>query len=124
MAKQNSDNLHVTCPCCQAKLTVDPVFGAVLSHQAPVKAGPRSEEHTSELQSPMYLVCRLLLEKKNQHQQPESFHSLVFAPRTQPILFIAPLLASNSFTRLPLIYPSTTSTLQAHPPPHPLRLQH
>src|SRR5437879_8850266 len=29
----------------------------------------RSEEHTSELQSPMYLVCRLLLEKKKQKQQ-------------------------------------------------------
>ena len=28
------------------------------------KALQRSEEHTSELQSPMYLVCRLLLEKK------------------------------------------------------------
>src|SRR5437762_11209994 len=28
----------------------------------------RSEEHTSELQSPMYLVCRLLLEKKNKKQ--------------------------------------------------------
>src|SRR5437879_9934224 len=28
---------------------------------------PRSEEHTSELQSPMYLVCRLLLEKKKLH---------------------------------------------------------
>src|SRR5256885_2575274 len=27
-------------------------------------AGPRSEEHTSELQSPCNLVCRLLLEKK------------------------------------------------------------
>src|SRR3712207_7364650 len=27
-------------------------------------AGPRSEEHTSELQSRQYLVCRLLLEKK------------------------------------------------------------
>src|SRR5437762_8356319 len=27
----------------------------------------QSEEHTSELQSPMYLVCRLLLEKKKQH---------------------------------------------------------
>src|SRR5437763_413985 len=27
-------------------------------------SGTRSEEHTSELQSPMYLVCRLLLEKK------------------------------------------------------------
>src|SRR5437879_8074282 len=28
----------------------------------------RSEEHTSELQSPMYLVCRLLLEKKHNNQ--------------------------------------------------------
>src|SRR5437762_13344579 len=27
----------------------------------------RSEEHTSELQSPMYLVCRLLLEKKKRN---------------------------------------------------------
>src|SRR5690348_18024648 len=27
-------------------------------------AGTRSEEHTSELQSPVHLVCRLLLEKK------------------------------------------------------------
>src|SRR2546429_3497529 len=27
--------------------------------------GPRSEEHTSELQSRLHLVCRLLLEKKN-----------------------------------------------------------
>src|SRR5207244_13406156 len=29
---------------------------------------PRSEEHTSELQSPDHLVCRLLLEKKTQHK--------------------------------------------------------
>jgi hypothetical protein len=40
MAKQNSDNLNVTCPCCQSKLIVDPVFGAVLSHEEPPKAGP------------------------------------------------------------------------------------
>src|SRR5437879_8419491 len=34
------------------------------------KAGRiRSEEHTSELQSPMYLVCRLLLEKKKKTEQ-------------------------------------------------------
>src|SRR5215210_151116 len=33
----------------------------------------RSEEHTSELQSPMYLVCRLLLEKKKTH--PATFSS-------------------------------------------------
>src|SRR5438552_10033877 len=30
-----------------------------------VQQVPRSEEHTSELQSPDHLVCRLLLEKKN-----------------------------------------------------------
>src|SRR5437764_5043043 len=30
----------------------------------------RSEEHTSELQSPMYLVCRLLLEKKKRESAP------------------------------------------------------
>src|ERR1017187_9749616 len=29
-----------------------------------IRSACRSEEHTSELQSPMYLVCRLLLEKK------------------------------------------------------------
>src|SRR5437879_10662810 len=32
-----------------------------------VSTRDRSEEHTSELQSPMYLVCRLLLEKKNKN---------------------------------------------------------
>src|SRR5437763_11258269 len=37
---------------------------APTEHNCP-KLG-RSEEHTSELQSPMYLVCRLLLEKKKQ----------------------------------------------------------
>src|SRR5437762_8621572 len=31
----------------------------------------RSEEHTSELQSPMYLVCRLLLEKKKYLIKPD-----------------------------------------------------
>src|SRR6266487_6598747 len=32
----------------------------------------RSEEHTSELQSPVHLVCRLLLEKKKQTCQPHT----------------------------------------------------
>src|SRR5258708_31231324 len=34
-------------------------------------ADPRSEEHTSELQSPDHLVCRLLLEKKKNKEQAE-----------------------------------------------------
>src|SRR3712207_7335792 len=33
----------------------------------PARPGPRSEEHTSELQSRQYLVCRLLLEKKKNY---------------------------------------------------------
>src|SRR5690348_18094255 len=33
-------------------------------HRSAQPALPRSEEHTSELQSPVHLVCRLLLEKK------------------------------------------------------------
>src|SRR5437763_6818735 len=41
--------------------SASPVCGVV--RQVP-RTASRSEEHTSELQSPMYLVCRLLLEKK------------------------------------------------------------
>src|SRR3712207_7435455 len=37
---------------------------------------PRSEEHTSELQSRQYLVCRLLLEKKK--IPTSSFHDIHF----------------------------------------------
>src|SRR6266446_9010468 len=33
----------------------------------PIRAASRSEEHTSELQSPCNLVCRLLLEKKKKN---------------------------------------------------------
>src|SRR5690348_17750313 len=35
----------------------------------------RSEEHTSELQSPVHLVCRLLLEKKKQKKQTQQHSS-------------------------------------------------
>src|SRR5438552_12978827 len=37
---------------------------ASVARSAPSRRRPRSEEHTSELQSPDHLVCRLLLEKK------------------------------------------------------------
>src|SRR5437762_8412050 len=44
---------------------------AAISRQEARRASQiaRSEEHTSELQSPMYLVCRLLLEKKKKKKQ-------------------------------------------------------
>src|SRR5690348_17721323 len=39
------------------------------------RRGPRSEEHTSELQSPVHLVCRLLLEKKKKKKREEKQQS-------------------------------------------------
>src|SRR2546422_8327373 len=36
----------------------------------------RSEEHTSELQSRLHLVCRLLLEKKKKKPTPSASHNL------------------------------------------------
>src|SRR2546426_6650039 len=50
-----------------------PGVGGNLGADAVAKSPPdgyRSEEHTSELQSPCNLVCRLLLEKKKQTQSP------------------------------------------------------
>src|SRR3712207_7887406 len=44
-----------------------PAAGDVLPR---ARAVDRSEEHTSELQSRQYLVCRLLLEKKNTSSYP------------------------------------------------------
>src|SRR3712207_7064490 len=43
--------------------------GIARNRETPAACGTdvRSEEHTSELQSRQYLVCRLLLEKKNKH---------------------------------------------------------
>src|SRR5687767_15320326 len=45
------------------------VAALLVSHAANEARPIRSEEHTSELQSLAYLVCRLLLEKKNSHSQ-------------------------------------------------------
>lgn len=40
MAKKSSATIDVTCPCCQAKLRVDPQLAVVLSHEAPPQALP------------------------------------------------------------------------------------
>src|SRR5258708_19810610 len=45
------------------------------AHAGAARPAPaRSEEHTSELQSPDHLVCRLLLEKKKKHS-PDTHHT-------------------------------------------------
>src|SRR3712207_8000503 len=45
---------------------VEPVWVCCAASRLTVKKVSRSEEHTSELQSRQYLVCRLLLEKKKE----------------------------------------------------------
>src|ERR1039457_1129144 len=55
-------SLHDALPICVIDLNAGKVFEFALEKLVPIE--PRSEEHTSELQSPCNLVCRLLLEKK------------------------------------------------------------
>src|SRR5258708_24103113 len=50
------------------------LFAAGCIHSAFFHRFTRSEEHTSELQSPDHLVCRLLLEKKKQKLFPDALH--------------------------------------------------
>src|SRR5256885_2004446 len=75
----------------------------------------RSEEHTSELQSPCNLVCRLLLEKKKKPLLPSSRQPI------QARLSLAPsflcCLVQNNFclpTCLHYMYHDPTSFLQYH----------
>src|SRR3712207_8918731 len=75
---------HDECQCgcdvgvgeVRLQLHVDPVLSSSSSEPAAGLGGAprrRSEEHTSELQSRQYLVCRLLLEKKK--HKPTSLSS-------------------------------------------------
>src|SRR5256885_8459146 len=72
----------------------------------------RSEEHTSELQSPCNLVCRLLLEKK---KKKHNIHSSVEPPHQlhAPYLHHAAHLASTDYTSL-CVAPLSSSCLPVH----------
>src|SRR2546427_8645625 len=49
----------------------------ILNHHLTAGVGPRSEEHTSELQSQSNLVCRLLLEKKKKTKNTTHYIRIV-----------------------------------------------
>src|SRR5690348_18058099 len=81
-------SLHDALPICRRKGKTDP--GRPARYQEPRAAQPevdevpsplhaqgRSEEHTSELQSPVHLVCRLLLEKKKKKQLKVNTHKSI-----------------------------------------------
>src|SRR5205809_1188680 len=72
----------------------------------PYRPGTRSEEHTSELQSRLHLVCRLLLEKKKFRL---SIYSQAYFSRNKTLATSALLLRHNSPARImafwqPLVY--------------------
>src|SRR5256885_6801634 len=60
-------SLHDALPIWLDAQCFDQVMGRHIARRAKARHVPRSEEHTSELQSPCNLVCRLLLEKKKNH---------------------------------------------------------
>src|SRR3712207_8027484 len=66
-----------TAPRCRAALRGGASVGAAgggPDRRLLEQVRPRSEEHTSELQSRQYLVCRLLLEKKKKPTDHIAFH--------------------------------------------------
>src|SRR5438477_5646515 len=74
------------CPCSRRRRDRSSQVGSVVRDA-------RSEEHTSELQSHVNLVCRLLLDKKK-------------PPRNIPALTVLPLPASTSNPMARSIFPS------------------
>src|SRR5690606_40948552 len=57
---------------------------------------PRSEEHTSELQSRENLVCRLLLEKKNKTVQVEGLYFRHHRDKAGPTVSISRIIIDNN----------------------------
>ena len=60
--------LEVTCPCCQARLEVDPVLGAVLAHSEPLRAPKVDLDHVDQVLSEQ---ARLREEKFRQSVEAE-----------------------------------------------------
>src|SRR5688572_31892119 len=60
----------------EALVHADPVRGEVALAEGAEHGIPRSEEHTSELQSQSNLVCRLLLEKKKKNQRKNTYDAI------------------------------------------------
>lgn len=72
MAHKPSASIEVECPCCQAKLTVDPELAAVLSHVPPPKPPPSVDLDDT---------ARLLREQAERVEQ--KFRQSVEAERTK-----------------------------------------
>src|SRR2546429_9830608 len=71
-------SLHDALPIyCTLLLDVPVAVGLARARGRAGSSADRSEEHTSELQSRLHLVCRLLLEKKKQPHTDPSYSAVI-----------------------------------------------
>src|SRR5256885_3672010 len=81
-------SLHDALPICDLREVVQQVLHQQVQRQHGQEGdegrGHRSEEHTSELQSPCNLVCRLLLEKKKRTRAARRQASHMQRPASPP----------------------------------------
>src|SRR5688500_984426 len=109
-----------TCYAVDGENQYHAIFGDGPCHIVHPSSLARSEEHTSELQSPCNLVCRLLLEKKKKYP-PRSTHSplLTVAPRLRLPLRPAPPTTAPSplplHDALPIFRGAGTSATRSFP---------
>src|SRR5256886_9253149 len=93
----------------QARRDGDPDESPGAAHR---QARPRSEEHTSELQSQSNLVCRLLLEKKKQPSPPQAGASFA-QPQHTPLVH-QPTPMAPPYKLYPSIPPHPASPPRSH----------
>src|SRR5256885_13320788 len=79
-------SLHDALPICASHEVTHQACAPTTMFRIIIPDNPRSEEHTSELQSPCNLVCRLLLEKK------KTTDSSIWMPRYVPTATCRPSL--------------------------------
>src|SRR5260370_10097029 len=96
--------------CCRWQVTL--VLGGLLGQD-------RSEEHTSELQSHLNLVCRLLLEKKKANRHPPQSDLLRDAISAVNNVWL--IAANDDVSRLCASFVLRRDTLRTHADRRPLR---
>src|SRR5258708_12686947 len=111
---------HASCPSSNPAFTGGSTMADIQTGRT---GNTRSEEHTSELQSPDHLVCRLLLEKKKMRTCPQDhvqdeYETLPPRALPQPLSTPAgPVTIAPDRPTAPE-HPSTPSSLnRPHPPP-------
>ena len=72
MPKSADKPIQVACPCCQAKLSIDPQLGVILSHEEPPKKRPDVD---------LTDAAKILAEQ--QRQREDKFRDSVFAERNK-----------------------------------------